>query len=196
VLNERLRPVIEPLTSGAGRALARAHLTPNALTTIGLAGTLACAWLIVDGRTRAAGALLIPFVIVDVLDGATARAMNRVTAWGGFYDSVCDRVGDGALLGAIAWAARVGAPRLCAASLVALVATMCVPYARAKAEAMNVSAGSGPGERAERAIILIAGLILLRVEIAVWTVAALTIYTFVARCVAVWRQTTATDGRG
>ena len=188
MLNEKLRPIIEPITSGAGRALAKAHLTPNALTTIGLAGTILCAWLIVDGRERLAGFLLIPFVIVDVLDGATARAMNRVTVWGGFYDSVCDRIGDGALFAAVAWAARIGNERLAAAALVALIATMLVPYARAKAEALGYRTASGPGERAERAIVFIAGLILHRIEVAVWVIVALTTYTFVVRCAGVWRQ--------
>src|SRR5687768_15698737 len=105
VLGEKLRPVIEPITGSVGRGLARVGFTPNTLTTIGLLGTIGCAWTIQSGHYFVGGLLLIVPMIVDVLDGATARAMGRVTAWGGFYDSVADRIGDGVLLAAIAWSA-------------------------------------------------------------------------------------------
>ncbi|MCA1830368.1 MAG: CDP-alcohol phosphatidyltransferase family protein [Actinomycetota bacterium] len=189
MLAARLRPVIEPLTSGVGRALARAHLSPNALTSIGLAGTIFCAWLIADGHPRIAGVILIAPMIVDVLDGATARATGRVTVWGGFYDSVADRVGDGALFAGIAWLARIHHPRELAAALTAMVFTFCVPYARAKAESVGLRTVPGPGERAERAVILIVGLIFSVVEPALWVVSALTLWTFVTRVATVWRQT-------
>lgn len=191
MLAARLRPIIEPLTSGAGRTLARAHVSPNALTTVGLAGTIACAWLIAAGHIFLAGILLIAPMIIDVLDGATARASGTVSTWGAFYDSVSDRVGDGALFAGIAWASRVAHPRVLAAALLALVLTFCVPYARAKAEACGLSTVAGPGERAERAVIMIAGLILGYVEASLWVIAALTFWTFVTRCYSVWRQTTA-----
>ena len=191
MLAARLRPVIEPLTAGAGRALARAHFTPNVLTTIGLVGTIFCAWLIAAGH-RLSGLILIVPMVVDVLDGATARATGRVTVWGSFFDSVADRVGDGALLFGIAWAARVRHPRELAAALIAMVLTFCVPYARAKAESVGLSTVPGPGERAERAVLLIAGLIFALVEAALWIVVALTAWTFVTRVAAVWRQTART----
>jgi CDP-diacylglycerol--glycerol-3-phosphate 3-phosphatidyltransferase len=188
MLNEKVRPLIEPFTTGAGRTLARAHVSPNMLTAAGLVGSLFCAWLIVVHHPGAAGEALIVFVILDVLDGATARATGRTTKWGAFFDSVSDRIGDGALLAAIA-VAHPASGRLRVAVLAALVFTMLVPYARAKAEALGFATSSGPGERAERVVILIAGLVLPKpaLEIAVWTIAALTAWTFVARCFTVWR---------
>lgn len=188
VLNERVRPIIEPFTTGAGRVLARAHLGPNTLTTIGLGGTLLASWFVIAGHPGTAAYVLIPSVIVDVLDGATARAMGRVTRWGGFYDSVCDRIGDGAVLGAIAWEARARDDGLVAAALIALVLTELVPYARAKAESLGVTVAGGPGERAERVVILIGGLILGYVEAVVWIIAALTAFTLVVRVLSVWRN--------
>lgn len=186
-----MRPIIDPITSGTGRALARAHVSPNGLTATGLAMTLACAALIGAGHSRAAGILLIPSVIIDVLDGALARATGRVTAWGGFLDSVSDRVGDGALLAGVAWAAsRDDDSRLLAAALVAMVLSFLVPYARAKAEGLGYQTASGPGERPERAVIMILGLLSGLVEAAVWLIALLTAITFVARCLSVKRQAT------
>jgi len=159
MLNEKVRPLIEPLTSGAGKALTRAHVSPNMLTTVGLLGSIFSAWLILEHHPSAAGGTLIVFVILDVLDGATARASGRVTKFGSFYDSVCDRIGDGALLAAIVLA-HPGSQRLRVVALLALVLSMLVPYARAKAEALGFHAASGPGERAERCILMIVGLIL------------------------------------
>lgn len=188
VLSRVFRPLIEPLTAAASRVLASARVTPNALTTLGLLAVLAVAWLIVVRRPFLAGLLLIPAVVIDVLDGALARATGRVTAWGGFYDAVSDRVADGALLGAIAWAARDTDARLVAAALIAMVAQFLVPYARAKAEAMGFDAASGPGERAERVVVLIAGLVLGLEELALWLIAALAVVSFVSRVASVRSQ--------
>lgn len=186
MLSEIFRPIIEPLTAGAGRRLARARISPNMLTAAGLVATFGVAWLIASRRPLLAGLILIPTVILDVLDGALARASGRVTPWGGYLDSVADRVSDGALLAAVAWAAEE--PRLLAAALAAMVLSFLVPYARAKAEALGAAVRSGPGERAERAVILILGLILGIVEAAMWTIAALATWTFAVRCLTVWRQ--------
>lgn len=188
VLNEKLRPVIEPFTTGAGRILARFHLSPNVLTTIGLGAMLGCSWLVASGRALAAGVWLIPAFLIDVFDGALARATGRVTPWGGFYDSVIDRIADGVLFGAFVWVARDGATRPFVAALAALVVTQLVPYARAKGESLGYRVPGGLGERAERAVLVCAGLILGFEEIALWLVVATTTATFLARVVAVRKQ--------
>lgn len=191
MLSDKLRPVIEPATRAVGRGLAKAGLTANALTTIGLLATLACAWLIAEGWLLVAGLLLIPAAIIDVLDGALARATGAVSAWGGFYDSVCDRIGDNALLaGVLVLADRDGAWW---AALAALMVTNLVPYARAKAEALGVRVASGPGERAERVVLLVAGLILgySALTVSLWVITALSAWTFLARTVGVRSQTKA-----
>lgn len=191
MLSDRFRPILEPITAGAGRTLARARLTPNALTTIGVLAVLGCSWLIADGRPVLGGLLLIPAVLLDLLDGALARAMDRVTAWGGYYDSVCDRIADGGLMGAIVWAAvRAGDDRIAIAALIALTTSFVVPYARAKAESMGLHPASGPGERAERYVLIVAGLLFGVMEPALWVLVALTAYTAVRRSLAVRSATT------
>ena len=74
---------------------------------------------------------------------------------------------------------------------VAMVVTSLVPYARAKAEALGYTVASGPGERAERAILISAGLILHVEEGAMWALTALCLITFARRCLSVYRQATA-----
>jgi phosphatidylglycerophosphate synthase len=190
MLNDKVRPLIQPLTAGVGRAMAKVGLTPNMVTTLGLLLTFFCVWLIVIGHRTLAGIVMIPAWFLDVFDGALARVTNSVTVWGGFFDSVADRIGDGALLAAIAslgW--RYHRPRVLVAGLVAMVATSLVPYARAKAESLGYKLASGPGERAERAIFISAGLILHVEEVAMWVLTALCVITFVGRCLSVYRQT-------
>lgn len=188
MLNERLRPILEPITATAGRHLQRAHVTPNILTAMGIIATVLCGALVAAGRPVLAGILLIPSILIDMLDGAMARATGRVTVWGSFFDSVGDRLADGAVIAGIAWAARGGNDRTLAAALIALILTFLVPYARAKAEAIGYRVASGPGERAERSVLIIAGLIFGFEEAALWTLVGLALITFVGRCASVWRQ--------
>ena len=101
MLNDKVRPLIQPFTAGVGRGMARIGLTPNVVTLTGLAWTFVCVWLVVIGHRTMAGIVMIPAWFLDIFDGALARVTNRVTPWGGFLDSVCDRIGDGALLAAI-----------------------------------------------------------------------------------------------
>src|SRR2546421_13091824 len=72
------------------------------VTSIGPLWTFVAVGLIVIGHRTLAGIVMIPAWFLDVFDGALARGTNRVTAWGGFFDSVADPIGDGALLAAIA----------------------------------------------------------------------------------------------
>jgi phosphatidylinositol phosphate synthase len=192
VLNDKIRPLIQPFAQSVGRGLARLGLTANALTTIGLLWTLFCVWLVVIGHRTLAGIVLIPGWFLDVFDGALARATGKVTVWGSFYDSVCDRIGDGAILAAIAtlgW--RYHRPSFMIAALAALVATSLVPYARAKAESLGYSVSGGPGERAERAVLISAGLILHLEQWLLWTLTVLVLYTFFTRVRDVYRQANA-----
>lgn len=189
MLNDKVRPLIQPFTAGVGRGMARMGLTPNAVTLLGLAWTFVGVWLVIIGHRTMAGIVMIPAWFLDIFDGALARATGRVTAWGGFLDSVCDRIGDSALLGAIAslgW--RYHKPRLLIAGFVAMIVASLVPYARAKAESLGYKVASGPGERAERAVLISAGLILHLELAALWVLTALCLLTFAGRVASVYRQ--------
>lgn len=186
----RLRPVLEPATKAIGIALVRSGVTPNAITTVGLLATLGCCWILVDGNVKLAGWLLVPVLLLDLIDGAAARASGKVTAWGGFYDATCDRVGDSAVLASIAYVSRSD-PRMLALVLVAIITSGLVPYTRAKAEAFGIKPPNGPGERPERSALLIAGLVFDILEPMLWVIIVLTALTAVLRAKAV-----RTHGRG
>ena len=109
-----------------------------------------------------AGALL--FVIgsvLDILDGALARTSGKGTPFGAFLDSTTDRIGEGLMLGAIALLAARDARLLTVGlAFLGVLGSLLVSYTRARAEALGLKGAVGIGSRAERVVVITAGLVL------------------------------------
>jgi CDP-diacylglycerol--glycerol-3-phosphate 3-phosphatidyltransferase len=153
-VQQGFRAVTEPFVDG----LIRAGIRPNLITTIGTLVVVLSAFVYGLGDIRMGGALLLISGIVDTLDGAVARKTEQVTRFGAFYDSTLDRVGDGAtFMGIAVWllttaepvAYRNGAIILC---MVAIIASLLVSYARARAEGLGIDCKVGIAQRAERIV--------------------------------------------
>src|SRR5436853_7461641 len=126
--------------------LARTRVTPNALTTAGVSLCLAASVLVFfENRNEWlfywAGAIV--FVIgsvLDILDGALARVGGKTTPFGAFLDSTTDRVGEGAMLAAIALVfSQHGKDWAVVVAVAAVVGSFLVSYTRARAEALGPS---------------------------------------------------------
>src|SRR6267378_4067558 len=97
--------------------------------------------------------------LADTLDGQVAKAAGGGTAFGAFLDSTVDRLSDAALfIGTVLFAATTGQAALMWWALVALTASFLVPYVRAKAESIGVTASVGPAPREARILIFLLGL--------------------------------------
>jgi len=108
-----------------------------------------------------AAALFITGSILDILDGALARQSEKATPFGAFLDSLSDRVSEGFVLAAIAFVfARAGDDVSVVFCVAAVAASYLVSYARAKAELIGLKGNVGIGGRAERVVVISAGLIL------------------------------------
>jgi CDP-diacylglycerol---glycerol-3-phosphate 3-phosphatidyltransferase len=161
--------------------LARTRVTPNALTTAGVSLCLAAAVIVYFENH---GELLFYWVgalvfvvgsILDILDGALARAGGKTTPFGSFLDSTTDRVGEGAMLGAIALIfARHGNEVALGATIAAIAGSFLVSYTRAKAEALGLRGDVGLGSRAERVVAITAGLVLAPWGVLQWAIYLLT----------------------
>src|SRR2546423_14633010 len=88
--------------------LGRTGVTPNALTVAGVSLCLVAAALVpFENRDTllfywlGAGVFVLGSIL-DILDGALARAGGKSTVFGAFLDSATDPVGEGAMLAAIA----------------------------------------------------------------------------------------------
>lgn len=197
MLNLFARAPISRVTDPIGKALVRAGLTPNGMTIVGSAGAIACALVFFgQGMLLWATFTVWAFAMLDLLDGAMARAQGAGTAYGAVLDSTCDRLVDGAVLGGIAWWAFAIAEnqRAGVAALLCLVFAQVISYVKARAEATGLSGDGGLVERAERLIIVLIGTGLhglgvpYTVEIALWLLVALGLLTLFQRMVAVARS--------
>ena len=178
--------------------LTRTRVTPNALTASGVTLCLAASVLVFfEYRNELLFYWLgaVVFVIgsvLDILDGALARAGGKATPFGAFLDSALDRVGEGAMLGSIALVfARHGNTVALACAIAAIAGSFLVSYTRAKAELLGLKGDVGLGSRAERVVVITAGLVLAPwglLQYAIYLLTAAAWITVVQRILAVRRQ--------
>jgi phosphatidylglycerophosphate synthase len=159
---ERIKGVFEPLALGLGRL----GLTPDALTLIGFAITVAGAGVIALQRWSLGGVIVLIGGVFDMFDGTLARATGRVSRYGAFMDSVFDRWGEAAVyLGIVAGGVLEGHQRVPILGAAAMGAAFMVSYVRAKSEGLGFTHGTGMAAvgvmpREVRLVILSLGLIL------------------------------------
>ena len=176
------------------RRLARTGVTPNTLTVVSFLGTAGAAALIVTGHLFAAGFVLLGASFFDILDGALARATNRVTRFGGVLDSTLDRFAEALVFIAIAVAfARDAAAVEVAVAGLALIGSFLVSYVRARAEGAGVECEVGILTRPERVVLIALGLLLSSFNYVLLgvlgVIAVLSFVTAGQRVFHVWRQT-------
>ena len=97
------------LASRSVVGLARTRITPNVLTASGVALCgLASLLVLLEDRNEilwywVAAVVFVLGSLLDILDGALARAGGKTTPFGAFLDSTTDRVSEGFMLTAIAY---------------------------------------------------------------------------------------------
>jgi CDP-diacylglycerol--glycerol-3-phosphate 3-phosphatidyltransferase len=169
------------LASRTVASLARTRVTPNALTAAGVTLCLAAAVIVpFENRDKLlyywlGAAVFVVGSVLDILDGALARAGGKSTVFGAFLDSTTDRVGEGAMLTAIALVfARAGNDIAVVFTIAAVAGSFLVSYVRAKAETLGLRGDVGLGSRAERVVVITAGLVLAPWGALQWAIYLLT----------------------
>jgi CDP-diacylglycerol--glycerol-3-phosphate 3-phosphatidyltransferase len=140
--------------------LARAGVTPDAITVTGTVGAIAASVALIAHGVLFWGAFAVTlFVLLDMLDGALARARGGGSAFGAVLDSACDRAVDAAVFGALVWwYTGAGGDRLLALlALVGLVLGVLTSYIKARAEGVGIPCDVGLVERTERLILVLTG---------------------------------------
>jgi CDP-diacylglycerol---glycerol-3-phosphate 3-phosphatidyltransferase len=172
------------------RGLALSKIHPNVLTFLGLVINMAAAALLAVGRFRLAGAVIIGAGLFDMVDGRVARETNRVTRFGGFFDSVLDRYSDLALLvGMLVWYGSINRPFYVVLTAIAMTGSVMVSYTRARAENTIPTCKVGFMERPERVVLVIIGALFLRMAQVLWVIAVLSNLTVVHRMIFTWQET-------
>src|SRR6516225_2051288 len=140
------------------RWLALSRIHPNVLTFLGLLINVWAAFLFAEGKFRWAAAVVIGAGLFDMVDGRVARATDRVTRFGGFFDSVLDRYSDLALfMGLLVYYATINRFFYIVLTAVVMTGTVLISYARARAENTIAKCKVGFLERPERVVLIIIG---------------------------------------
>lgn len=161
MLTEWVRARAHGLLNGLALLFVRLGVSPNALTLAGFVGMCLIAAVIASGHEAIGGVLIIFAGLFDSVDGALARLTGRVTKFGAFLDSTLDRWAEGVLFLAIVFRAVALHDDLTVyLAVAALIGSLLVSYARARAEGLGASIKEGLFTRFERMVVLTAGLIL------------------------------------
>jgi CDP-diacylglycerol--glycerol-3-phosphate 3-phosphatidyltransferase len=184
-VQERYTTGARRLASQSVTGLARTRVTPNALTVSGVSLCIAgsvLVWFEHHGELLffwVGAVLFLVGSILDILDGALARAGGKTTPFGGFLDSTFDRVGEGFMLGAVALVfARHHLDWAIALAFASLAGSFLVSYTRAKAEIMGLKGDIGFGGRAERVVVIVGGLVFAPWGGLPWAIVFLTALTW------------------
>src|ERR1700679_2962408 len=171
------------------RWLALSKIHPNVLTFLGLVINIVAAVLLAAGPFRAAGFVIIGAGLFDMVDGRVARETNRVTRFGGFFDSVLDRYSDLALLmGLLIYYASINRFFYVVLTAIVMTGTVLTSYARARAENTIPKCKIGFLERPERVVLIIIGALANRMAPVLWVIAVLSNITVISRIVFTWEE--------
>jgi CDP-diacylglycerol--glycerol-3-phosphate 3-phosphatidyltransferase len=190
LFDQKVRDVTRPTLEGIGRFLAGWHVSPNAVTLVGLVLTIGVAVIAAQGEIRWAGVAYIFAALFDALDGTLARVSGKVSRFGAFLDSSIDRFEESIVfLGLIIYYAQVGGIIEIPLILVVTVGSLMVSYTRARAEAVGVECKVGFMTRVPRVTIMIVFMILDLVPVALIILAVTSLFTAFHRMVHVWKVT-------
>lgn len=206
LLSKRVRDGFIGSLQPIPRALVRAGVHPNAITTFGFFVTISAAAAFLNGNVRIAGFLVLLGGVFDILDGQVARASGLASVFGSFYDSTLDRVSEIAVFVGIFSLYGGGHPDfeypwMVYTVALAMAGSLMVSYTRARAEALGLDCNVGMMQRPER-VVLIGGAALLfggawNGAVLTWVLlvmAVLTNFTAFQRIVWVYRHTDRTPG--
>jgi CDP-diacylglycerol--glycerol-3-phosphate 3-phosphatidyltransferase len=185
----KFRQSVDAGTAPVGRWLVRAGFSADVLTASGLIFAVVTAWCIGEGYFVLAIILLTLTGVHDLLDGAVAKASQRASQRGSFFDSVVDRVSDAALLAGVAFYIERHHPgELVLLPFGLLTMFFLISYQRSKAESLGLAAKGGLMERAERLVLLGVALVSTSIFIPVlWLMLVLTTATALGRFWRVWQ---------
>ena len=179
------------------RLLALARINPNVLTLMGLVVNSYAAFLFGSATGENprrmffyAGLVIIGSGFFDLVDGRVARASNRVSLFGGFFDSVVDRYSDASLFfGLLVYYARGNRFFYVVLTALVMISAIMVSYARARAESIIGTCRVGFLERPERLVLIIIGALFNVMAPALWVIAVLSTITVIHRITYTWRRT-------
>lgn len=190
VLGRRGRGFSATVFGPAARLLVRLRVSPDVVTVGGTLATAALAFGLLARGHLVSGPLLLGVVLLtDSIDGLMARELGRHSPWGAFLDSTMDRLGDASIYTAIGLYALSIPGKLgdwtFGFALAVVPLAIVVSYARARAEAVGLTAAVGIAERTDRLIVSLLGCLLVGLGLPAWVLTAALGYVAVASLITV-----------
>lgn len=183
----RARLLVRPVVS----LLARAGVSPSAVTLAALPLSVAAAWAFSGGRFLFGGILAAVVGVCDSVDGELSRRTGRASPAGAFLDSNVDRVSEALVFTGLAWHYMPVSRPYAMLCVLALAFSLLVSYVRARAEGVGRECRVGFFERPVRVVVLLAGAFVplpAAMPVALAVIAAGSLVTVVHRMVHVLRQ--------
>ena len=199
MLANRLRDQLNRVAHPIGKAVGNSGITANMVTVAGVV-------LVTLGTVLFAGfhqVYIGPLVVgvggvLDLVDGAVAKATHSESRFGAFLDSTTDRVSDGIFFSGVVWllvyhpnyGVTLGIPpgTVLFLGLGVLVLGFLTSYIKGRAEAMGYTCNVGIAERGERVLIADSAIFLHLIIPALALLFVLSLITVLQRFVHVWRQ--------
>ncbi len=149
----RLKPEKDRILAPVTRPLSSAGVTPNMVTAAGLLVSAAAGLIAASGQLPAAVVVFLLGACFDALDGSLARTSARISVFGLYLDSVCDRLSEAVFVaGAVVGGVHPLALAVVAGSVLLLAA-------RVRNHRMGLRSDAAVIGRPERLALLIAGML-------------------------------------
>jgi len=178
-LVRELKPTFERLIEPLVDLLNKLGTTPNLITILGLLLVAIGSLFLYLGQNFISFIFLLLGALCDAIDGSLARRLGKNSPFGAFFDSLMDRVSDALPFIAISLSSEDKVLSLF--SMLAMVFSYTVSYARARAEGLGFELKVGTFERPERWIVLLLGIALDMVLLAVLIIAIGSLFTTLQR---------------
>ena len=176
------------IKGGLATVIGGLGIPPNVLTLSSLIPMMIAAWNLAQGRPFVAAGWIVVGGLLDLIDGAVARAYGTTTKFGAVLDSVVDRASDTLVhIGVVYHFHMLGEPLYVVLSAVSLGGSLGVSYTRARTENVIPECRVGFTERGERLVLLMLGLFTARLAQAVTLLAFLAWLTTVQRLLHAYR---------
>jgi len=162
------RQRFERLSVKIGIAFGKVPLTPNQWTVLSLLPAVVSAYFLASSQFLCAAALFIVAGFLDIVDGSVARVTGKVSRFGAYLDTIVDRYVEALIVVALLFAA-LPEPNffvpIKAWLFIYFFGAMMTTYAKAAAKEKEIvkeglELKGGILERAERLIVLFAGIVL------------------------------------
>jgi CDP-diacylglycerol--glycerol-3-phosphate 3-phosphatidyltransferase len=174
-ISEKNRQRYLKIITPVGNFFARVGVHPNVLSIVGFILSIIAGIIYSTGNFFWAAWVVVLAGTCDTLDGQIARATNKNSSFGAFFDSTLDRYSDMFLFLGLAYHFAGGrkiiliegsriqgdpSPWVVIIIILAIVGSFMVSYTRARAEGLGIECKKGMMQRPERITLLIIGSLL------------------------------------